>query len=211
MGARADFYVGRGPAAEWIGSIGWEGYPSGIAQDGNGEGHAVFAAKDEQAYRAAVSEFLSQRGDAVWPTEPWPWPWTDSGGTEYAYAFDGGTVYGTHFGYGWWPVDPDAAWCGERRTAAVPVAFPDMSARNGDRAPNLTSGTRDGWRLRLDGCDVVVVSREGHPGVCLQLLTTGGPNSYLLMTRDQAETLGQYFPAAVAYYDEPNRPEPSPN
>ena len=27
MGTRADFYVGRGDAAEWIGSIAYDGYP----------------------------------------------------------------------------------------------------------------------------------------------------------------------------------------
>lgn len=30
MGTIADFYVGRGPKAEWIGSIAWDGYPDGI-------------------------------------------------------------------------------------------------------------------------------------------------------------------------------------
>jgi hypothetical protein len=30
MGTRADFYVGRGGQAEWLGSIAWDGYPSGI-------------------------------------------------------------------------------------------------------------------------------------------------------------------------------------
>ena len=30
MGTRADFYIGRGATAEWIGSIAWDGYPDGI-------------------------------------------------------------------------------------------------------------------------------------------------------------------------------------
>jgi hypothetical protein len=30
MGTRADFYVGRGESAEWLGSIAWDGYPDGI-------------------------------------------------------------------------------------------------------------------------------------------------------------------------------------
>lgn len=30
MGTRADFYVGRGPDAEWIGSTAWDGYPDGF-------------------------------------------------------------------------------------------------------------------------------------------------------------------------------------
>lgn len=34
MGTRADFYVGRGTEAEWIGSIALDGYPDGIPDDG---------------------------------------------------------------------------------------------------------------------------------------------------------------------------------
>lgn len=30
MSTRADFYVGRGAEAEWIGSISWDGYPDGV-------------------------------------------------------------------------------------------------------------------------------------------------------------------------------------
>jgi hypothetical protein len=29
MGTRADFYVGRGETAEWLGSIAWDGNPGG--------------------------------------------------------------------------------------------------------------------------------------------------------------------------------------
>jgi hypothetical protein len=29
MGTRADFYVGRGKDAEWLGSVAFDGYPSG--------------------------------------------------------------------------------------------------------------------------------------------------------------------------------------
>jgi len=28
MGTRADFYVGRGETAEWVGSVAWDGYPN---------------------------------------------------------------------------------------------------------------------------------------------------------------------------------------
>ena len=31
MGTRADLYIGRGTDAEWIGSVAWDGYPSGLA------------------------------------------------------------------------------------------------------------------------------------------------------------------------------------
>lgn len=33
MGTRADFYVGRGKDAEWIGSVAFDGYPDGFERD----------------------------------------------------------------------------------------------------------------------------------------------------------------------------------
>jgi hypothetical protein len=30
MGTRADFYIGRGTEAEWLGSVAWDGYPGGV-------------------------------------------------------------------------------------------------------------------------------------------------------------------------------------
>ena len=32
MGTRADFYIGKGTDAEWLGSIAWNGYPDGIGR-----------------------------------------------------------------------------------------------------------------------------------------------------------------------------------
>lgn len=94
MGTRADFYVGRGKDAEWIGSIAWDGYPSGITA-------VVLDAVDEHSYRTAVSDFLQGRRDATYPNEGWPWPWEDSQTTDYAYAFEDGGVHYSHFGYAW--------------------------------------------------------------------------------------------------------------
>lgn len=137
MGTRADFYVGRGPDAEWIGSVTWDGNPGGIAHDSTPAGYKVFpdVEIEEPDYRLAVGEFLEQRDDATLPTEPWPWPWADSGTTDYAYAWDGGMVYGTSSGHGWWPVRLSEECCGEPSDEDAPpskVAFPDMSDRKGD-------------------------------------------------------------------------------
>lgn len=134
MGTRADFYVGRGETAEWIGSITWDGYPGGIAHDSTPAGHDVFREQEEGDFRAAVAAFLAQRDDATLPTEPWPWPWENSQKTDYAYAWDDGAVYGAGFGYSWWKVDLSAENCGEPEedTPSQKVAFPDMSARKGD-------------------------------------------------------------------------------
>jgi hypothetical protein len=35
MGTRADFYVGRGETAEYLGSIAWDGYPDGLMRVGD--------------------------------------------------------------------------------------------------------------------------------------------------------------------------------
>lgn len=83
MGTRADFYVGRGARAEWLGSIAWDGYPEGID-------HGILTAETEDAFRERVSQFLT-REDATLPErDGWPWPWETSYLTDYVYAFDGG-------------------------------------------------------------------------------------------------------------------------
>lgn len=119
MGTRADFYVGRGANAEWIGSIGWDGYP-----DGNPE--VVLDAKDEGEFRAKVAELL-EKEDGTTPAMGWPWPWDNSNTTDYSYAFDGGEVWITCYGHGWNTV-PD--W---RKAAADEEGDGDMKA---DKIPD---------------------------------------------------------------------------
>lgn len=92
MGTRADFYVGKGKAAEWIGSVAYDGYPDGI-------GKSVLTAVDEQQYRQAVLSFLEGEEAATLPEMGWPWPWEDSNTTDYAYAFDQGKVHGYSFAW----------------------------------------------------------------------------------------------------------------
>lgn len=126
MGTRADLYVGRGEQAEWLGSITWDGYPDGIAT-------AVFEATTENAYREAVAAFFAERNDVTLPTEFWPWPWETSVLTDYAYAFDGGTVYASSFGNPWFRVDPKAECYGETEEYGDvgKEVFPNMAARQG--------------------------------------------------------------------------------
>lgn len=124
MGTRADFYVGRGEHAEWIGSITWDGHPDGIDEE-------IFAAQEEQDYRDAVGRFLAERRDATYPTEPWPWPWDNSRTTDYAYAFDGDQVYASNFGHTWFIPDVDAPDFGEAEDSVKEAEFPDMSGRKG--------------------------------------------------------------------------------
>lgn len=129
MGTRADFYVGRGNQAEWLGSIAWDGYPSGIDDE-------VLQSISEQEYRIAVEKFLQSREDATLPKDGWPWPWDDSNTTDYAYAFENNKVYAACFGYSWFIATEDEPEEDEENKQCV---FPDMSSRK-----NVTLGGRSG-------------------------------------------------------------------
>lgn len=130
MGTRADFYIGRGEAAEWLGSIAWDGYPEGVPED-------VLKASSESNFRQAVSSFLQSRDDATLPEDGWPWPWDDSRTTDFTYAHDG-QVWVACFGRGWFESgheleDADPRW------TQPEVPFPDMKKRK-----NVAFGARSG-------------------------------------------------------------------
>ena len=67
MGTRADFYVGRGAQAEWLGSTAYDGYPDSFEEIG--------ASATEKKYRERVAEMLAEDESATLPAEGWPWPW----------------------------------------------------------------------------------------------------------------------------------------
>lgn len=127
MGTRSDYYIGRGPNAEWLGSLAWDGMPASVkGYDG------VLTATDEGAFRKAVSAMLAERKDATLPEQGWPWPWNDSRTTDWAYAFDAGVVYASDFGREWFVVaeilpngHPPESYYDRPKTAC----FPDMEAR----------------------------------------------------------------------------------
>lgn len=104
MGTRADFYIGIGPSAEWIGSISHDGDPER-------DPRAAVAATSEHLFRNAVGKILSEHpGEPTRPDEGWPWPWPDSRTTDFAYAWcDDGVVRVSRFGYQWMPLDEYAA------------------------------------------------------------------------------------------------------
>lgn len=131
MGTRADFYVGRGKSAEWIGSIAWDGYPGGNPEP-------LVKLHDEKEYRAKVAEILSgPDGGATKPDQGWPWPWENSNTTDYAYAFDGGRVWGTCFGNGWWPADAEPEGSNE---APKDIEWPNMRTDKAAPAGSERSG-----------------------------------------------------------------------
>lgn len=133
MGTRADFYVGRGPEAEWLGSIAFDGYPSGIDDE-------LLNAKDEAAYRKSVAAQFADCDHATLPEQGWPWPWEDSQTTDFAYAFDGDRVFASCFGHAWFdPTKSDEDDDAERDDSGPKVPFPNMKERQ-----NVTMGKRSG-------------------------------------------------------------------
>ena len=138
MGTRADFYVGKGLKAEWLGSIAWDGYPEGIPT-------TIASSRTEKGYRDAVISFLDERDDATKPEQGWPWPWKTSHTTDCAYTFTDDEVWCTWFGRPWRTIhevlqhiddeDWNGVWSEESKTAE----FPDMSDRQ-----KVTMGARSG-------------------------------------------------------------------
>ena len=149
MDERADFYIGRGKDAEWLGSINWNGYPKALAFESEGVdlpvlgqpdvtvstfrslgGTKTLTATTEAMFREGVKELAASRVDFVSPVQGWPWPWPSSALTDYAYAFDGDAVYASHRGSEWFVVDLKRAKGGEppKNTTPEPagVPFPRM-------------------------------------------------------------------------------------
>lgn len=131
MGTRADYYIGRGENAEWIGSTAWDGYPSGIDP-------TVLQATEINEYKERIIEHVTKRDDYTSPADGWPWPWDDSKTTDYAYAFDGGKVWCSCFGSNWFdPLLPEPPEEGDEEESEepqgkytdVPAVFPDMTKR----------------------------------------------------------------------------------
>lgn len=123
MGTRADFYIGRGPEAEWLGSIAYDGYPDGIET-------TILDATTPKKFRAAVAKFLKERDDSTFPDQGWPWPWEDSRTTDYAYAFDGGAVLASRMGHQWAATGDVDNGDGPKMG---PEAFPNMKSRQNVR------------------------------------------------------------------------------
>jgi len=82
MGTRADFYVGKGLEAEWIGSVAFDGYMWDKDKETD-----IATASTEIEFREAVKKELDSRDDATTVDMGWPWPWEDSCTTDYAYCY----------------------------------------------------------------------------------------------------------------------------
>lgn len=137
MGTRADFYVGRGEGAEWLGSIAWDGYPTAVL--GREHRTLLMDASSEEAFREAVKVQLGPREDFTRPEDGWPWPWETSNTTDYAYAFDEGQLW-VH-GQDWRTAAQTLldAESEEEREPGPRGVFPNMKHRQ-----NVTLGKRSG-------------------------------------------------------------------
>ncbi|MGL4232654.1 MAG: hypothetical protein ACRCWJ_14920 [Casimicrobium sp.] len=91
MGTRADFYVGKGKSAEWIGSVAYDGHRDGIPEE-------IRLAINEVFYRNAVGALIESCGHGTKPEQGWPWPWDNSETTDRAYCFHDGKVYDSRWG-----------------------------------------------------------------------------------------------------------------
>lgn len=126
MGTRADFYLGKGVDATWLGSIGWDGNPESIPK-------RILRAGTSDEFTNEVSNFLRVREDSTLPDMGWPWPWVDSKTTDFAYAFFNSKVYWSAFGKDW--VDSSTL----RNARIGKPTFPDMTS-----IQNVTLGRGSG-------------------------------------------------------------------
>jgi hypothetical protein len=141
MGTRADFYIGRGKDAKWIGSTGWDGYPHGITPKSGKwpDGQSLFESPSEEDFTARLALFFAGRDDVTLPERGWPWPWPNSQTTDYAYAFDGGEVWASCFGGAWFdprekePDDDDS-----EKVAEFPEFSKERMAPVGSKASGVT-------------------------------------------------------------------------
>ncbi len=144
MGTRADFYVGVGKEAEWIGSIAMDGYP-----DGNPADYGVVAAVSEEGFRGRVADMLKGCNHGTKPDDGWPWPWDASSTTDFAYCWVDGRVQASRWGSELFDPanEPDGDTELDKRDD-----WPDMSARK-----NVAYGKRS-------GLIVVAVVPPAEPG-----------------------------------------------
>ena len=144
MGTRADFYVGKGLNAKWIGSIAWDGYRDCIDTK-------LLKSTTEKQFRNRVKKFFSTRDDVTLPEQGWPWPWPTSEITDRSYWFFDGKVWDAECNY----PEPSYYYCDCNKISPYEAAgdegdptvfeglevveFPDMS-----HLKNVTLGTRSG-------------------------------------------------------------------
>lgn len=108
----ADFYIGLGDTAVWLGSVRGMGDPATIQGFGLFNDNLDHSRDDygEADYRALVAEIIDAAADLYadgdhdvdsWSadSEEWPWDHDTSVGTSYAYAWNNGCIHVFEEGY----------------------------------------------------------------------------------------------------------------
>lgn len=103
---RADFYVGLGENARWLGSIADGGHPAVMTAqhdlfnlDGNESDYA------ETTFVGMAESIVNDAHDAGVPVRwaalgaEWPWDYDTSVGTQYTYAWNNGCIHVFEYGY----------------------------------------------------------------------------------------------------------------
>lgn len=85
----ADFYVGRGPDASYLGTRELDGEPEEVCP------FTVFQSRSSDEY---TQDRYAQTVTQLIDTTTWPHQHDDSTSTEWTYCWDNGTVYVYHFG-----------------------------------------------------------------------------------------------------------------
>lgn len=129
----ADFYLGRGAGATYLGTLLAMGDPSNIGRlAGLGGLWALFQYTDQE-YTAKTFSGVAR---SLVNTKTWPHNHTDSRGTAWTYAYDTGSVYVYHLG-----VEMAVIRCNFRRwvpeTAVDTSGDPDFECRVPRRASNF--------------------------------------------------------------------------
>lgn len=80
MSTKADFYVGVGKNAEWIGSIVHNADPDEFDDP-------ILTARSEKVFRLAIKELLDNRCDSIYPGSPKAQP-LGNNAADYTYYFN---------------------------------------------------------------------------------------------------------------------------
>lgn len=94
-----DFYLGRGPDADWLGSV---RFGSGVCPGLDG----IAQARTADEFLGLVDSFLCAAetdgtGEVAHSGPEWPWPWPTSHGTDRVHAFEAGAVWTALRGERW--------------------------------------------------------------------------------------------------------------
>lgn len=133
----ADFYLGRGPNAEYLGSVATAGAPEDIEvwerfQNLDDENYTPKDFRDEIKDLRGSTRADDSRQSAG---RRWPWRYPDSSETPWAYAFDAGTVYVYRYG-----VEMAAVRCNYTRPGPQGVREPRRPQSSTPLFPTMTAG-----------------------------------------------------------------------